>query len=170
MGPRLPARLAALAALAALLGGCASPDLPMVTGEGWNSSSRFRKLVVLPFYDQTGQGSAIAAQVGTELSRSGYVVVEPPQTELLIKELHIEQGEELSLSLLADIRAKTYADAVVTGSVQPGWKSVTIVAIETKEGDVVASAQAKAPFRDVFRHNEELAKAAAQALATSAAK
>lgn len=149
---------------------CAAPDLPMVTGEGWENSSRFRKLVILPFTESTGQGAAIAASVGSELARNGYVVVEPAQTAVLIKDLHIEEGEELSLALLADIRAKTYADAVITGSVPAGWKGVAVVAIETKEGDVVASAFAKAPHGHPFAHEGALAKAAAQAIAASAAK
>lgn len=165
MDQRLPARLA-LAALA-LLAACATPpDLPMVTGEGWENSSRFRKLLVLPFTDGRGEGKRLAASAASELGRSGYDIVEQHQAKLVLDELKLEEGGELSLHTLADIRKATFADAVVVGSWSSDGKYVTAMAIETLEGDVVASVRARAPYGSVYESYDAAGRAAAKALAS----
>lgn len=140
----------------------------MITGEGWDNPNRFRRVLVLPFNDGSGRGKEIAVLVASELGRSGYDPVEPTQAQAVLEELRIGEGEELSLFTLADIRARTRAEAVVTGSVEQSWKGVSVMAIETAEGDVVASTFARAPYREPFKRAQDVARAAAQALASSA--
>lgn len=138
------ARLLALVPLLALAACAPRSRVALTPGM---DVARYRHFGVLPFTDPSGRGGQVADALSRALVAQGVNAVDQGQLQAVFKQLKVERSQSgLDLHTLYEIRRLTFAEALVFGALDSGWKEASVIVIETQGGEPVLNARLKARY------------------------
>ncbi|PCI36608.1 MAG: hypothetical protein COB53_09020 [Elusimicrobia bacterium] len=104
-------------------GACATTETGSVRlTEGVRLSS-YRRIVVMPFADRSGKGSAISDEIAKRLFNLRFSVVYGSQLEATLSQLGVRQGDSIGAQTMRELRRMTQAEVLLIGSVDCEMRS-----------------------------------------------
>lgn len=137
-------RFAAALALSALaLSSCDRARTRVHKPDDTIQFGHFKRVAVLPFADEKGEGRQLAEELGGQLKRLGHVIVDVDDVAKIVGKSKKDDEVSVGLETLELLRSRTNADVLVLGTMAPDWSSASVVAIETELGDQVIRAHVR---------------------------
>lgn len=150
-----------------LLASCAPAERNDVLSN--SPSFRARAVALAATKGARGKGVDISRALAKRLDAVGLTASALEESDSVLAGSAVGLEATLNPRLLDEIRRATGADAVVFLSLDPSWRSLEISAVDARTGDAVLRSAAH-PKGDAFASPDEIAAAAARALAPLAAE
>ena len=150
------------AALVVFLSACAAGTGRVNTASS-APSFRAKSVAVASVRGGRSKGVDVARALASRLERGGMrsAALEESDSVLAGSALGLEIASDPRV--LAEVRRATGADAIVFLTLDPGWRSLDVSALDLATGDPVLRATVR-PKGDAFQTPDEVAAAAAEAL------
>lgn len=127
-------------------------------------SFRAKSAAIAATRNARGKGLDVARALARRLEASGLKATALEESDSVLAGSAIGVESAINPRLLDEIRGATGAEAIVFLTLDPSWKSLEVVAVDSRSGDAVLRAPAS-PRGDAFASADEIAAAAARILA-----
>ncbi|MCX5787160.1 MAG: hypothetical protein NTX64_01430 [Elusimicrobia bacterium] len=109
----------------------------------WDDSmdfSHIHRVGAIPFTDPSGKGKQISDAINADLPPLMFEQVDAKALQKILEDHPPSKDNGVGLEALELIRRDTAADAIVLGSMAPGWSAFQLNMVETEMGGVLLRA------------------------------
>lgn len=149
-------RIFTLAAALAAMAACSAPKTK-VQFVGNSDLASYRRIAVLPFTDEKGRGRFISDAIAKGLPARGFETPDSKVIESVFSKFKLDKDLGLGITELSEIRSVTQAQAILTGSVEPGGARASAILLDTDEGEAIFKATLIPAHKGPFASTSEIA-------------